>query len=419
MRPLLAVLVVVGCSDPNPPAPPSTPDAAGDVPAPPDAPVDVPPLPDAFTVDAPDQNVLCSIMELELAVDPISRPRHVAVTPNETGFVFAWGDAQEEREDVRIADVPSDASMAMQTRITDDDASARDVQILGELAVWLDDLGSSADYQVRGGSVTHRFDEPLTLSARTGNHASPRVAGETGDYMLAFLRETASGWAIVTRSFDGEQLGALHATGWEASEPHLAFAKTDIGFLVAFVRDGDAFVGRLDTRGHAAGAPEVVSTEGNAAGEVALAFAQGKGIVVFAVRVADIRPEVRSRLLDSRGESERPEQVISQAPQLGRSPSAVAFEGGYAVIYRAGVNEGDDHVRLAFVHGSDGTVVAEYDFGDSGFEDGHPGAAVDTDGVLAVGWAHRIRDGISSGTVIRGARLQCAEAWLRCSPEGR
>ena len=95
----------------------------------------------------------------------------------------------------------------------------------------------------------------------------------------------------------------------------------------------------------------------------------------------------------------------------------VAYEGGFAVVYRSWeADETRRSIRLAFVHGSSGEVVASLVVAESAQEDGPPDVAVAGDGTLLITYASLT----NRQTTIESARIVCPEAWLRCSerPEG-
>ncbi|MEM9071319.1 MAG: hypothetical protein AAGE52_22625 [Myxococcota bacterium] len=409
----IALLLLISCSEGSAPSAP----VPGD-PGPRPRPVRDSAVPDTSTpsVDASSQAVACESFPVELSLDPISRARQVSVGTNETGFVFAWSDARSVTEDVRIADLPSDAVAVMETRLTEDGASVRSVEVTDGLAVWLDDAGRGAPYGVRGAEVGRPADEVWVFSDAEGDHASPQVVAVEDGWIVAWLRRPPGSdrWQVEMRPVDNAgETGDVVQLPYEATTPSLSFSNASNLLYLAWVDGDDVFVGRTSLTGESAIDASQVSTESNAAGDLSIAFGPDGGIATFGVRVAGIRPEIRSRLLDVNGRPQRPEEVVSQAPLKGSVPSAIAFSGGFAVAYRAAHNDEEDHIRLAFVHGSDGDVVAEYSFGESAMDDGAPGVAVDEEGRIGVGWAHRS----GSGTAIRGVRLVCAEAWLRCGVE--
>ncbi len=420
-RKLLVILAValMGC-EPAPDVPPPPPidarDSGRDAA---DAGTDAADAADAADaeVDATDagdaQEVACAIETMELSSDPITRSRGVRVAATPRGFMFGWSETRSAREQVRVADLAEGASEPMWQQLTDDDNSAREVQVSDGFAIWIDDLATGEHFVIRGGNTTSTDPGLTTLSAVAGRHHSPRLFRTETGWLAFWMREEASGFSLQYRAFDRETA----ANRADVETLPMTFATTE--YAVSF-SDGQVFLSWVDggdvrlvgfAPGEAPGAPITVGENGT--GEVALAFDQGAGAVVFATRVAGVREELRLRLLDEDGAPVRGEQVVSRAPSTGRRPALVAYARGYAVAYRAR-EDGAETVRLAFLHGTDGTVVASYELAESEMTGGDIGIAVLSDGSLGLGWASTVPSDLGPKTVVFATRAGCDEAWLRC-----
>ncbi|MFK8001145.1 MAG: hypothetical protein AB8H86_16245 [Polyangiales bacterium] len=369
---------------------------------------------DAGTSDAGPQEVPCESEIFELITDPMARNRPVSVAATGRGFVFGWGDTVDVREQARTAEVAEGATMAVVRSLTSDDSSARAVSISEGYAIWLDDGGSGDNIVVRGIDTEPTEASLRTFSAATGQHSSPRLFKNGDGWVATWVRQTGEGeWQIESRAFDGDSESPIVTYGWTLPTSEVAVDFSDERFYFAWSSEGDVSLAVAGADGSVITDSTVINSQGNATSEVSVAFGDDYGIVSFGVLIEDIRREIRVRLMDADGAAVRPEQVVSRAPLRGRSPMAASYAGGYAIAYRASNPAGEDHLRVAFVHGSDGVVVAEYDLGVADFAGGQSGVAVDDDGGLAIGWAN-VEGAESPATVVRGARLSCGAAWLRC-----
>lgn len=365
-------------------------------------------------VDAGDQEVPCESEIFELITDPMARNRPVSVAATGRGFVFAWGDTVDVREQARTAEVADGATLPIVRSLTNDDNSARAVSISEGYAIWLDDGGTGENTLVRG-IDTRATEAPIrTFSGDTGRHSSPRLFKNGDGWVATWVQETGDGeWQIGSRAFERSGESEIVTYSWTLPTSKVAVDFADGRFYFAWSSDGDVRLAVVDAEGAVVAEPVLVNSQSNATEEVSVAFGGDFGVVSFGVLIESIRQEVRVRLMDSSGGPIRPEQVVSRAPLRGRNPVAASYAGGYALAYRASNAEREDHLRVAFIHGSDGVVVAEYDLGVADFDGGLSGIAVDGEGGLGVGWANVEGDG-SPSTVVRGARLSCGAAWLRC-----
>ena len=365
---------------------------------------------DMVMEDTYDPEVPCEAETFDIGTDPIARARAVSSAATSRGFVFGWGDAATVREQVRTAELAVGAVEPMVRYLTDDDSSARDVRIADGFAIWLDDGGDGANLLVRGSNTTSTSPPLRVISGSTGRHASPQLIKTESGWLAGWLREDGDVYRLETRAFDNEGEESITTYDWEVGSSSMSMAVADGHEYFAWAADGDVYLAVV-TGGEITQAPTVISSQSNATGEVSIAFGQGFGVVSFGVLIESVRREIRVRLMNEEGAPVRPEQVVSRAPLRGRMPNAAAYAGGYVIAYRASNVMNEHHVRVAFVHGSDGDVVAEYNLGDGPFDGGAAGISVDSEGGLGVGWANV--EG-ASGTRMRAARMECDGAWLRC-----
>ncbi|MEM7605690.1 MAG: hypothetical protein AAF411_10045, partial [Myxococcota bacterium] len=325
------------------------------------------------------------------------------------------------QDDVRYAELAEGAVIPMVNRLTDNLNAHRDVQVADTAAVWVDDGGTAEHFTIRTASLSSSAFEERFLSADTGIHRSPRVLRLDEGWVAAWYRQEGETATLQMRRFDDDSLGDTISLPWQVPAESFAFEVRGERAYFAWVDEGFAMLAVSDLAGAALGAPTAISGRNTALpGEIDIAFNPpdivldaGVGLVTWGLLVDSIRYEVRSRIVSADGQPTRAERVVSQAPLRGRRPTVIAYAGGYAVAYRAMLIDRSSDLRLAFVHGSEGTVVAEYSLGVATFDGLRAGVAVDDAGAIAVGWANAENNG-NPVTQIRGARLECGAAWLRC-----
>lgn len=355
--------------------------------------------------------VVCSTEVFELARDPISRARTAGAASVGGSLTFAWADSSDSVETIRVADLAAGQARPEIRAIATDQSFPRALTVGRDLVAWVEeDFG---DQPVRAAVADSAM--VWDVSEAIGVHAGVRVIADEAAYWVAYGREELGLWDAQLRRFDGTEWGERITVAIGASSSQIGVALAGSGLFLAWVQDGSVYVQHLNaSSGEPLADAVVVSTEANAVGEVDLVFDDNAGLVVFTVEQAGV-PQVRSRLLLLDGTPLRGEQLVSTLPWQGRSPSAVAYGGGFAVGFRGRNSLGEHEVRIGFVHGSDGDVVAEYGFGGSDWDDGPVRVGVTEEGLVGIAWATVGRDGISTFTSVQAARLECAEAWLRCS----
>lgn len=394
--------MIAGCSTPPPAAPPTRDSGVRDVGNVLDAPVvDTGPAPTDVGGDVTERG--CDLSGFQMALDPVTRPRSVVVSrDNDVDLVFAWsGGAAGEQVDIAnlaaVSDMPAFSSI-IEDNIVRQPASSDSV------LTWVEISGDESIV-----FVAHPPSAAIQVS-ESGRHDGPQIIQVEGGWWLAWTQLNAErGWDIRYRFFDGESLGELMSLDVSASESKIAIAESEGVMAVAWIAEGNAFTQSLMPSGAAVGEATVVSTDSNVTSGITLALDGLGGLVAFVVDVGG-QSQVRSRILDLEAAPRRNEQIVS-VPNAGTDPSVATYAGGFAIVYRARSPGGQFSVELAFVHGSTGSVVDRYVVDSSDWSDGRPGIAITTVGTLGIGWAEQMPE----GTQIRAARIQCEEAWLRCS----
>lgn len=377
------------------------------------------PMADVPTADVPGTDTSmadvdlteCTTTDVTIAMDFIGTPRPVSVQLDPMGYLVAWRQQMGAAEDVYTGIIGTEGTSVLSTnQLTDDLGSKRNLVVRDGIALWEDDLAERIEFQIRG--VAAGGGTEFDVTSDTGNAQRPSVAALGSQWVIGYSEQNGGSWDVKVRTYDGSAFGNATTLATVPAPVDLALHEADGQMMAAWVQGGDVMMQPLDSSAVEVGEPFVVSTEGNAVGPVKLAFGELGGVVIFDVALGG-RPEVRSRLLNLDGTPKRAEQIVSLAPAQGQVANVVYYMGGFAAIYHDRLM-GVTTVKLVFIHGSDGDVVDEIDLGTAAFDDGLPGVAVRDDGVIAAAWAETS----GAGTDIRGRRVTCPGAWLRCSPMG-
>ena len=354
----------------------------------------------------------CTVTDVTIAMDFIGTPRPVSVQVDPMGFLVAWRQQMGAAEDAYTGIIGTDGTSVLSTsQLTDDLGSNRNLVMRDGIALWEDDLAERIEFTVRGRQVSGGAEFDVT--SRTGNAQRPAVAAlGPSSWVIGYSEQAGANWDVKVRTYDGSSLGNATTLTTVAAPVHLALHASEGQMMASWVEGGNVMMQPLNASAMAVGAPFVVSTEGNAVGPVHIAFGELGGVVVFDVSLGG-RPEIRSRLLNNDGTPKRAEQIVSLAPAQGQVANVVYYMGGFAAIYHERLM-GVTTIQLVFIHGSDGDVVDKIELGTAAFDDGIPGVAVRDDGLIGAVWAETS----GAGTDIRGRRVSCPGAWLRCSPMG-
>jgi hypothetical protein len=137
---------------------------------------------------------------------------------------------------------------------------------------------------------------------------------------------------------DGKVVGVSHdLPSVGAILGRAALSPMGTGYLLAWV---DVAMRRvhtqvLDASGVPVGVSSQIDAEGNARGNLDLAFTDQGGALVFDVLVDGVRPEVRLRTFSVQGVANGNEHQLTPYPDTGTRPSLVAVRGGYVLAYRS------------------------------------------------------------------------------------
>lgn len=352
----------------------------------------------------------CTVTDVTVAMDFIGTPRPVSVQVDPMGYLVGWRQQMGDAEDVYTGIIGTDGESVLSTsQLTDDLGSKRNLILRDGIALWEDDLAARLEFVVRGRQVGS--GDEFSVTSDDGNAQRPSVAALGDNWVIGYSEQDGATWDLNVRTYNGTTFGNVTTIATGLSAPtDVALHESDGQMMAAWVQGGDVNMQVLDAGAAEVGESFVLSTENNAVGPVKLAFGELGGVVIFDVSLGG-RPEIRSRLLNNDGTPKRAEQIVSLAPAQGQVANVVYYMGGFAVIYHQRLDLVTT-IQLAFVHGSDGDVVEVVELGTAGFDDGIPGLAVREDGLIGAVWAETS----GAGADIRGRRVNCPGAWLRCAP---
>ena len=359
----------------------------------------------------------CEMEFLEINHEPFARERTVEVESKGDTFRVVYTKTHESVESLYESIVLPDADHETR-RLLSGNGVVRALQIHEGFIVW-EDIGQlEISRRIRGVRV-EQPDILFELSGQDQNAQSPAIVRTSEGWLIGYSEEEEE-WYQRVRIWRSDHLGAAVELSHSESPSALTLGRgTQDGALpfAVWIADGFVRLQRLSPRGQPIGDVQVLNTEGNARGRPQMSLHENGGLVVFEVDIRG-RREIRSRLIDENGMPKSREQVVLVPPFQGRAMRVTTYQGGFAVIYRVQDGINGAWIRLAFVHGSGGEVVLEQDIEFDSVDDvSHrsevsPGISVVEDGTLMVSWA----SAEPTGTAIRGVRLHCPSAWLRCSP---
>lgn len=402
----------VGPRDAGPPIDGDLPDA----PAPEDA--DLPDTPERDAGPAPDGGMVAGCRLdgdlTELGFDELDTDgRAVDVAYADDAFWFTWPESGPSVSRVRVHRWP--ASGTPFTRdATPDTVLHRDAAIApagaGVVVGWIDNTASG--FQAYGRAlrslgtfvgaaapwtaeiVTHDWLDVATLaSGRLVSWVESDGLGGPSYVAVRMIADDATPRA---------PLRSLMATTTGAGRAAIALAGT--GAALAWSDLSDVRLVGLDDTGATIGGAQIVSTEHNADGSVAIAT----GLVAFGVRVGGARPEVRVRAFDEAGILSGVERIVTTAPEVGIEPGVAEYGGGHLVAYRA-LPDGTltaPTVRMAFVPPT-GSPVPVFDILRTSQDGGPIRIATAPDGRIAVAWADLTAAGSVDRLIFRAARIVC------------
>jgi hypothetical protein len=238
----------------------------------------------------------------------------------------------------------------------------------GYLSVSSDELAGGFQLRARRTGVAGELldEQPTVLTNDSGNNRAPVLAsGADGNVVMVWTAGAPSphGKSMLLNR-DGNALGVAHdVPELGAIEGRAALSRMGTGYLLAWVDAGAlrVHVQRLDAGGLPVGASSQVDAEGNARGNLDLAFTDQGGALVFDVLVDGVRPEVRLRTFDVHGVPSGNERRLTLHPEIGTRPALVASRGGYLLAYRSAQLPGqrEQQLRLALLDGRGAPVTAD------------------------------------------------------------
>jgi hypothetical protein len=349
----------------------------------------------------------------------------VAGAADEFGVV--WREAIEGLPQIRFARIPSTTGAPSSQTLTEGafvhDAPAIAAVSSGYVVAWVDN--SADDFEIFARPVSPSgLGAVQRVTSRPGRDDAPSLVA-VGDGVLA-------GW-VENRASDTLRVAMtrpLDTSAAPAGAPRdVSDGTTSVGQPVLAPRMGgavavwsepmeampDVILRRLDPQGAPTGAPEIISTEHNASGDVDVGLTSRDGAVVFGALVAGVRRDVRVRLLDGSGTPGMSEFALNVGAEYADSASVARLreatgwsEGcrdGYAVVYRS-YPEGRATPELRLVLLDAGAaLVRAVDLGvpDISARGGRVTLRIAGDGQLLVAWT----DGRDTTVDMRAARIRC------------
>jgi hypothetical protein len=350
---------------------------------------------------------------IRLGRDTIAMPRAVALSADPTGFLVAWSEVRDGRENVYVkrvplsgADMAGDVDLSMNFGAVTKSPAVTSAGTSG-LVVWYDNSSIPPGFEIYARPLNASFMPGAARVRLTMNMVrddEPALALRGSTVLAAWVEGDAR--TVVTRrlGLDGMPMAAPTTIDAATGVGRISLSLLMDGYALAWVQGNDAVVLRLDDTGAAVGTPTVVSTESNVAGELDISTTDGGGAMVFGVLVAGARDEVRFRPILETGEPALVEQVITPAPERARDASIARYGGGYVVAYRAIEDTmlTAPSIRIAAVDPS-GDVVNAFEIAPTTESGGRTSIAVAPDGTILLAWAS-----------IEGAQTQLYAVRVRC-----
>jgi hypothetical protein len=356
--------------------------------------------------------------------DLATSTRIIDVSSSAAEFAAVWREQIEGFPQIRLARIPSTTGDATRLTLTEGtilhDEPAIATVSGGYLVSWIDN--TEADYEVYARAVTGETLGAVTrVTTRAGRDDSPSLVS-VGDNVIASWvenRDTVRVPFTQLLSASGALMGASHEITAPESLGRPSLAPRDGGAVLLYSQSGvalpDVSLQRLDASGVPAGAPEVLSTEHNAGGDVDVGLTPRDGAAVFTALIAGVRRDVRVRLLDGTGTPGMSEFALNEGMEQGDSASvarlreAVGWSAGcrdgYAVVYRSYPDGGAGTVlRLILLDaGADVVRAVDLTVPDVSNRGGRTTLRISGDGQLLVAWTDARADRVD----MRAARIRC------------
>ncbi|MEO0322154.1 MAG: hypothetical protein AAF447_04310 [Myxococcota bacterium] len=364
--------------------------------------------------------------------------RRVAVTAVDDAFFVVWEDRSRGRR-LRGLRVPTTGDAGEPVDLTSGVTRPREPTLLtlddGMLLAYTDNDTGGMGEQV----LTRRLDgagvptaEPRVLTTGPARHVSPGLAREGTTFLASFIEaDTAAGLSraqAVTidasgRIPTGASVRTVATSTGNLLSPRLV-ARDGAGYALAFVDtappDGRrARYAPLGINGSLDGALVDVGLSDSAREHVSIALLSQALIpmandflgVAFDVLVSGVRTETNVQVFDAQTAEAGGELRAHSSQQTARSPSIVAFGGGFLVAHRLVEDDTGEFetptIALSLVDLT-GALVTTLSFGDTldsmEGEGGPVGLAVAPDGTFLLTWADRRLEG---GLSFTARRVSC------------
>jgi hypothetical protein len=356
--------------------------------------------------------------------DLAASSRIVDVASAASEFAAVWREQIDGFPQVRLARIPSTTGDATRVTVTEGtivhDEPAVATVASGYLVSWIDN--TEADYEIYARTVAgETLGTVARVTTRAGRDDSPSLVNVGENVIVSWVenRDTVRVPFTQLLSASGASMGSSHEITAPESLGRPSLAPRGGGAVLLYAESGvtlpDVSLQRLDSSGVPAGAPEVMSTEHNAGGDVDVGLTPRDGAAVFTALIGGVRREVRVRLLDGTGTPGMSEFALNEGVEQGDSASvarlreAVGWSAGcrdgYAVVYRSYPDGGTRAVlRLILLDaGADVVRAVDLDVPDVSNRGGRTTLRISADGQLLVAWTDARTDRID----IRAARIRC------------
>lgn len=359
--------------------------------------------------------------------DLAASSRVVDVASNADEFAAVWREQIEGFPQIRVARIPSTTGDPTSLTVTegpdihDEPAIA---MVRGDYLIgWIDNAESDIEVRARP-LAAGALGTTTRVTTRAGRDDSPSLVTVADNVIVSWVenREMETVRVPFTQllTATGTLSGGSHEITAPASVGRPSLAPREGGAVLLYSDGGsanpDVSLQRLDASGAPTGAPEVMSTEHNAGGDVDVGLTPADGAAVFTALIAGVRRDVRVRLLDGTGTPGMSEFALNEGAEQGDSASVARLrqavgwsEGcrdGYAVVYRSYPDGGTNTVLRLILLDAGADVVRAVDL--TGIPDvsnrgGRTTLRIAGDGQLLVAWTDARADRID----MRAARIRC------------
>jgi hypothetical protein len=356
--------------------------------------------------------------------DLAASSRIIDVSSAASEFAAVWREQIDGFPQVRLARIPSTTGDATRVTVTEGtivhDEPAVATVASSYLVSWIDN--TEADYEIYARTVAgETLGTVARVTTRAGRDDSPSLVNSGENVIVSWLenRDTVRVPFTQLLSASGAPMGSSHEITAPESLGRPSLAPREGGAVLLYAESGvtlpDVSLQRLDSSGVPAGAPEVMSSEHNAGGDVDVGLTPRDGAAVFTAIIGGVRRDVRVRLLDGTGTPGMSEFALNEGVEQGDSASVARLrEGvgwsagcrdGYAVVYRSYPEGGTRAVLRLILLDAGADVVRAVDLAvpDISNRGGRTTLRISGDGQLLVAWTDARTDRVD----MRAARIRC------------